>query len=207
LPDPPGGGFVFCCFNNSYKIGPEMFARWMRIVSGTPGSVLWLIDDNAAATENLRGAAAAHGLDPARLIFAPRLALPRHLARHRLADLFLDTLPYNAHTTASDALWAGLPLLTCRGTAFAGRVAASLLEAVGLPELITETPEDYETTALELARTPDRLARLRQELCANRRVMPLFDTLRFTRDLEAAFTAMQERRRAGLAPDHITVSA
>ncbi len=207
LPEASGGGFVFCCFNDSYKILPEMFARWMRIVSGTPGSVLWLIKDNAAATENLRGAAAAHGLDPTRLIFAPRLPLPQHLARHRLADLFLDTLPYNAHTTASDALWAGLPLLTCRGSAFAGRVAASLLEAVGLPELITETPDQYEATALELARTPDKLARLRHELCANRRVMPLFDTGRFARDLEAAFTAMQQRRRAGLPAHHITVSA
>ena len=207
LPDFPGSGIVFCCFNNSCKILPDMFARWMRILSGAPGSVLWLIEENAVAAENLRKHATARGVDPARLVFAPRLPLAQHLARHRLADLFLDTLPYNAHTTASDALWAGLPVLTCRGTAFAGRVAASLLEAVGLPELITETPGQYEAKALELARSPGKLARLRQELSANRPVMPLFDTWRFTRDLEAAYVRMQERRRAELLPDHITVSA
>jgi predicted O-linked N-acetylglucosamine transferase (SPINDLY family) len=206
LPDITGSGFVFCCFNNSYKILPEMFARWMRILSGVPGSVLWLIEENAVAAENLRKNASTHGVDSARLIFAPRLPLARHLARHRLADLFLDTLPYNAHTTASDALWAGLPVLTCRGTAFAGRVAASLLEAVGLPELITETPEQYEARALDLARSPDKLARLRRELSTKRPVMPLFDTRRFTRDLEAAYAAMHERRAKGLAPDHIVIS-
>jgi protein O-GlcNAc transferase len=202
----PETGFVFCCFNNSYKILPEMFARWMRILSATPGSVLWLIEDNAAAAQNLRKEATAHGVDAGRLIFAPRLPPPRHLARHRLADLFLDTLPYNAHTTASDALWTGLPLVTCRGTAFAGRVAASLLEAIGLPELIAETPDQYEAMALELARSPEKLAALRAELAANRTTMPLFDTARFTRDLEAAFSTMQERRREGLAPDHILIS-
>jgi predicted O-linked N-acetylglucosamine transferase (SPINDLY family) len=177
----------------------------MRILRATPGSVLWLITENAAAAPNLRRQAAAQDVDPARLVFAPRLPLDQHLARHRLADLFLDTMPCNAHTTASDALRAGLPLLTCRGTAFSGKVAASLLEAIGLPQLIAETPDQYEAMALDLARNPDGLAALRQTLAANRLTHPLFDTARFTRDLEAAFAAMQERRRAGLAPDHIAV--
>ncbi len=203
----PDGAFVFCCFNNNYKILPEMFARWMRILGRVPGSVLWLLQDNAEAAANLRKQAAAHGMNPERLVFAPRQALPQHLARHRLADLFLDTLPCNAHTTASDALWAGLPLLTCRGTAFCGRVAASLLEAVGLPELIAETPAQYEIMALELAQSPQRLAALRQRLASNRKTQPLFDTAGFARHLEAAYSAMQERRRAGLAPDHINVPA
>lgn len=202
----PKGAFVFCCFNNSYKIMPDLFARWMRILGGVPGSVLWLLHDNAEAAANLKNQVRAHGVDPERLIFAPRQPLPQHLARHRLADLFLDTLPCNAHTTASDTLWAGLPLLTCRGTAFCGRVAASLLNAVGLPELIAETPEEYEDLALELARSPQRLAALRQKLATNSRTHPLFDTAGFTRALEGAFTAMQERRHAGMPPDHITVS-
>jgi len=202
----PDDAFVFCCFNNSYKILPEMLARWIRILARVPGSVLWLIEENAVAAANLRKQAEVHGIEAARLIFAPRQPLPQHLARHRLADLFLDTLPYNAHTTASDALWAGLPLLTCRGTAFAGRVAASLLEAVGLPELIAETPDQYETMAVELARSPHKLADLQRDLSENRRVMPLFNTARFTRALEAVYAAMQERRRASLAPGQITIS-
>ena len=201
----PASGFVFCCFNNSYKILPDTFTRWMRLLQAVPGSVLWLVDDNDLATANLRGEAQARGIHPARLVFAPRLPLPQHLARHRLADLFLDTLPYNAHTTASDALWAGLPVLTCRGNAFAGRVAASLLEAIGMPELIAEKPEDYEAMAVMLARQPEKLAALKQKLAVNRLTTPLFDTAQFTRDLEAAFTAMQARRRAGLAPDHIAL--
>jgi predicted O-linked N-acetylglucosamine transferase (SPINDLY family) len=201
----PDSGFVFCCFNNSYKILPETFACWMRLLRATPDSVLWLIEENAAAIANLRREAAAHGVNPTRLIFAPRLPLAQHLARHRLADLFLDTMPYNAHTTASDALWAGLPLLTCRGSAFAGKVAASLLTSIGLPQLIAETPEHYEALALELAQKPDRLAALRQTLAANRLIHPLFDTQHFTRDLESAFAVMQDRRRAGLAPDHIAL--
>src|SRR4029453_18065999 len=133
----PPDGFVFCCFNNSYKIQPPVFDVWMRLLQGVEGSVLWLLADNAAATRNLKREAAARGIDPERLVFAPRRDLPEHLARHRLADVFLDTLPYNAHTTASDALWAGLPVVTCKGNTFAGRVAASLLHAAGLPELVT----------------------------------------------------------------------
>jgi predicted O-linked N-acetylglucosamine transferase (SPINDLY family) len=202
----PASGFVFCCFNNSYKILPATFDSWMRLLQAVPGSVLWLIEDNPLATANLQGEADRRGIHPARLVFAPRLPLPQHLARHRLADLFLDTLPYNGHTTASDALWAGLPVLTCRGEAFAGKVAASLLAAVGLPELIAGTPDDYEAMALTLAREPARLAALRQKLDANRLTTPLFDTAQFTRHLEAAFAATQARYKSGLAPDHIAIA-
>ncbi len=178
-------GFVFCCFNNSFKITPALFAIWMRLLAKIPGSVLWLLD--GPATENLKREAVKAGIGPERLIFAPRLPLPEHLARHRQADLFLDTLPYNAHTTASDALWAGLPLLTCRGETFAGRVAASLLTAVGLPELITSSLEEYEATALALATDAARLAGLREKLAGNRDTAPLFDTDRFARALEDAY--------------------
>jgi len=154
----------------------------------------------------LRGEAQNRGVDPDRLVFARRLPLNEdHLARHRLADLFLDTLPSNAHTTASDALWAGLPVLTCLGATFAGRVAASLLNAIGLPELITKTPETYEQMAIELATHPERLAVIKHKLAENRLTTPLFDTKLFTKHIEAAYTAMHERNQAGLAPDHIMV--
>jgi predicted O-linked N-acetylglucosamine transferase (SPINDLY family) len=158
----PQDGFVFCCFNNNYKITPQTFDGWMRILAHVPGSVLWLIEDNALASNNLRKEAAARGIDPARLVFAARMEPDEHLARHRCADLFLDTLPYNAHTTASDALWAGLPLLTCAGGTFAGRVAASLLTNIGLPDLIASSQEDYERLAVAFATQPDRLNALRQ---------------------------------------------
>ena len=141
----PETGFVFCCFNNNYKILPDIFNSWMAILGQVEGSVLWLLEDNARAAENLRKEAAARGVDPKRIVFAKRVPLADHLARHRLADLFLDTLPYNAHTTASDALWAGLPVLTRTGETFAGRVATSLLNAIGLPELVTRTREEYES--------------------------------------------------------------
>jgi len=200
----PSQGFVFCCFNNNYKIVPRMFDCWIRILKQVDGSVLWLLDDNASAARNLRAEAVARGVSPDRLVFAERMPLPEHLARHKLADLFLDTLPCNAHTTASDALWAGLPVLTCLGATFAGRVAASLLNAIGLPELIT-TPEAYEQMAIDLARYPERLAVIKAKLAANRRTTPLFDTALFTGHIEAAYTAMYERHQAGLAPDHIVV--
>lgn len=203
----PADGVVFCCFNNTYKIVPALFARWMRILAAVPGSVLWLMADNAAAAANLRTEAAARGIAPERLVFAPRAPLPDHLARHACADLFLDTLPYNAHTTASDALWAGLPLLTCAGATFAGRVAASLLTHVGLPDLVASSPDDYERRAVALATDPQALAALRARLEANRLTTPLFDTARFTRQLERAFEAMHARRREGLAPDHLAVAA
>ena len=202
----PATGFVFCCFNNSYKIAPDVFDCWMRILGQVEGSVLWLFQDNPDAAGNLRREAAARGVDPARLIFASRMKPSEHLARHRAADLFLDTLPYNAHTTASDALWAGLPVLTCLGETFVGRVAASLLHAIDLPELITTTKADYERLAIELATDPDRLAAIRARLAANRLTTPLFDTRRFTGNIEAAYTAMHARQQAGLARDLIAIS-
>ncbi len=147
----PENGFVFCCFNNNYKIAAQVLDVWMRLLNAAKGSVLWLLRDNDAAEHSLRAAAAARGIDPDRLVFAARLPLADHLARHRAADLFLDTLPFNAHTTASDALWAGLPFLTCTGATFAGRVGASLLTAVGLGDLITHSLADYEALAQRLA--------------------------------------------------------
>ena len=203
---PGGHGFVFCCFNNSRKITRPVFDIWMRLLAAVPGSVLWLLDDNDAATENLKAAARERGIAPARLVFAPRTGLPEHLARHRLADLFLDTLPYNAHTTASDALWAGLPVLTCRGSTFAGRVAASLLHAIGLPELVTDNPQSYEELAVALARDPQRLAALRARLEQNRRTHPLFDTDKFRRDIEKAYLTMWETSQRGDAPKAFAVN-
>lgn len=204
----PENAFVFCAFNNSYKISPAVFDVWMRLLSRVEGSVLWLSEMNETAKSNLRRQAQHRGVDPARLVFAPRALLNEdHLARHRLADLFLDTMPYNAHATTSDALWAGLPVLTCAGASFAGRVASSLLKAIELPELVTKNAGDYESLAFELAIHPDRLAALRTKLAANRLTAPLFDTLRFTRHIEAAYVAMTEQLRAGLPPDHITVPA
>jgi protein O-GlcNAc transferase len=163
----PDSGFVFCCFNNNYKITAPIFERWMRILSAVDGSVLWLLRDNPAAERNLRREAQVRGVDPARLIFAPRVPAMDHLARHGHADLFLDTLPFNAHVTAADALWAGLPIVTCLGSAFAGRVAASLLHAAGLPELITADLDQYEQLALRLAREPNILAELWSKLSGN----------------------------------------
>jgi protein O-GlcNAc transferase len=202
----PDGGFVFCCFNDNYKITPSVFSAWMRILQAVDDSVLWLFEDNPTAAGNLRREAAARGIAPQRLVFARRLPNAAHLARHRCADLFLDTLPYGAHTTASDALWAGLPVLTCLGETFAGRVGASLLNAIELPELITTTPDAYEQLAIELAKNPARLAALKAKLARNRLATPLFDTARFTRNIEAAYTAMMERHRAGLSPDHIQLA-
>jgi protein O-GlcNAc transferase len=186
----PQDGFVFCSFNNNWKLTEPVFAIWMRLLASLPGSVLWLKQAGEKAKANLQQAARDRGVAPDRLIFAPPAPLDVHLARHRLADLFLDTLPYNAHATACDALWAGLPVLTCRGTAFAGRVAASLLTAIGLPELITETAQDYEALALALARDPARLAAIRQKLADSRTTAPLFDTPRLARDVEAAYQKM-----------------
>ncbi|TAN54930.1 MAG: hypothetical protein EPN20_20950, partial [Magnetospirillum sp.] len=201
----PERGFVFCCFNNTFKITPILFDVWMRLLAMVPGSVLWLFQANDKVGDRLKAEAARRGVDPARLIFAARRDLPDHLARHDCADLFLDTLPYNAHTTASDALWAGLPVLTCRGGTFAGRVAASLLSAVGLPELITESREEYESLALALARDPARLAALRQKLRQNRHAAPLFDSAGFTRDLEAAYSRMWDTWCAGRCPEAFAV--
>jgi protein O-GlcNAc transferase len=203
----PESGFVFCCFNNAYKLTPHFFAARMNLLKAVAGSVLWLTRDNASAVDNLRKEANAAGIDPDRLVFADRLpSMADHLARHRLADLFLDTLPYNAHTTASDALWAGLPVLTQIGKTFAGRVAASLLTAIGLPELIAQTPEEFESIAIELATQPMKLAAIKARLAENRATIPLFDTELYTRHLEGAYAAMHRRHQGGLPPDHIHVA-
>jgi protein O-GlcNAc transferase len=201
----PEGGFIFCCFNNSWKITAPMFDVWMRLLSAVPGSVLWLLEDNAWSAQNLRREAAVRGVAPERLIFAARAPNEIHLARHRLADLFLDTLPYNAHTTTSDALWAGLPVVTCAGRSFASRVAASLLSAAGLQELIARSLHEYEALALELARSPDRLHALRAGLTARRDGSALFDTPRFCRHLEAAYRHMWLLHGEGRAPETFSV--
>ena len=186
----PERGFVFCSFNQNAKITPEVFALWMGLLREVDASVLWLLQDNALATHNLRASAQRVGVDPQRLVFAPRVPLAEHLARHGCADLFLDTLPYNAHTGACDALWAGLPVLTRVGDNFAGRVGASVLHAAGLPKLVVHSAAEYTALALELALDPARLAALKARLVAGRDRCALFDTPRYARDLEAAFTAM-----------------
>ncbi len=201
----PDGAFVFCCFNNTYKITPALFEIWMRLLDAVPDSVLWLFEANKLAQDNLQYEAGGHGIDPARLIFAPRRHLPEHLARHRHADLFLDTLPYNAHTTASDALWAGVPIVTCPGESFASRVAASLLHAVGLPELVAKTLEDYEALALALAQDPAGLAALKAKLVRSRDTAPLFDAAAYATGIEAAYQRMHDLRCAGQAPEPIIV--
>jgi len=203
----PDGAFVFGCFNNNYKITPDVFAVWMWILQQAHGAVLWLFHETPAAAENLRAAALSHGVDPGRLVFAEPAPKAAHLERLRHMDLFLDTAPYNAHTTASDALWMGTPMVTMLGDTFAGRVGASLLTAAGAPDLVTRSWDEYEALALALARDPDRLKALRQRLADDRLTKPLFDAPRFTRDLEAAYRAMHARRLAGLAPDHILPQA
>lgn len=201
----PEAGFVFCCFNNNHKILPSTFDSWMRILQAIPNSVLWLLKDNSAAVENLICEAEKRGVSGYRLVFAPRMPVDEHLARHRAADLFIDTLPYNAHTTSSDALWAGLPVLTLAGNAFAGRVAASLVATVGLPELITYTPHEYESKAIELATHSNKLIELREKLRAALPGSPLFDGQRFTRNLEKAYHMIFERRQAKLPNEVISI--
>jgi predicted O-linked N-acetylglucosamine transferase (SPINDLY family) len=202
----PETGFVFCSFNHSHKFTPEMFAVWMRILRSVEGSVLWLPEGNKPARRNLSRAAEAHGVAPERLVFAPFTATAEdHLARLSLADLFLDTLPCNAHATASDALWAGLPLLTCKGSTFAGRIAASLLCATGLRDLVTESIPAYEALAVSLAHDRAAFAELRERLARSRNAAPLFDTARFTRGLETAFTKMRSRSRLGQTPQSFAV--
>ncbi len=188
----PEQGFVFCCFNNNYKINPPVFDIWMRLLQRVPGSVLWLLEDNSYAKANLQREAQARGVDPQRLVFAARAPLPDHLARHRHAGLFLDTLPVNAHTTASDALWAGLPVLTCLGGVFAGRVAASLLHAVGMPDLVAADLQEYESKAYQLATDPNLLNATKARLWAQRDTCALFDSDAFRLHLEAAYQAMHQ---------------
>jgi predicted O-linked N-acetylglucosamine transferase (SPINDLY family) len=201
----PESGFVFCSFNNNWKITAPVFTVWMRLLAAVPDSVLWLLGDNPAAIQNLRKEASARGVDPNRLVFADMIPLEQHLARHKLADLFLDTIPVNAHTTASDSLWAGLPVLTCQGVGFASRVAASLLNACDLGELATETLEDYEQMAVRLATDNSMLHQLRHKLEANKRHCRLFDTDAFRRNIEAAYRQMWDRFRQGQAPAHFSV--
>ncbi len=203
----PETGFVFCCFNQGYKITPDVFHAWMRILKKVSGGVLWLAENNPVVAANITREAAACGVGPECIVFAKRLpSIADHLARYKSADLFLDTRPSNAHTTASDCLWAGLPILTQIGESFAGRVASSLLNAVGLSELITTTQEEYEALAVDLGRNPMRLDEIKRKLAANRFTEALFDTKSYTRHIEAAFSAMYERHNSGLAPDHIRVA-
>jgi predicted O-linked N-acetylglucosamine transferase (SPINDLY family) len=201
----PQEGFVFCCFNTNYKITPDVFDIWMRILKQVDGSVLWLFAGNLSAERNLRSEAAARGVSEDRLIFAPNMPLPEHQARIRVADLFLDTLPYNAGATVTDTLWAGVPVLTRIGDTFVGRMAASVLNAIGLPELITTTPEAYEQVAIDLATHPAKLASIKRMLTDNRLTTPLFDTNLFTKHIEAAYTAIYERHQKGFPPDHIVI--
>ena len=202
----PENGFIYCCFNNNFKILPATFEGWMRILNSVEGSVLWLFQDNSWAADNLKKEAEKQGIAADRLIFAEHMPLKEHLARHRRASLFLDTLPYNAHTTTSDALWAGLPVLTLMGQSFASRVAASLLNAIDLPELITSSQEEYEALAIELALNPNKLEDIKSKLANNRLAAPLFDTPRFTKNIEAAYLRMFRQYQADLAPEHITIS-
>lgn len=199
----PPQGFVFCCCNASYKITPEVFASWMRILAAVPDSALLLVGGSGIAERNLRREAAARGISPQRLVFGARVATPEYLARYRTADLFLDTAPYNAGTTASDALWVGLPVLTCIGASFAARVAASVLAAAGLPELIAQNRSQYEQLAIELATRPERLAAIRQKLANTRSSCALFDTPTLTRRIEGLYSRMYERHLAGLPPEHL----
>ena len=202
----PETGFVFCCFNSAYKFTPALFDVWMRLLVSVEGAVLWLLGDSEAAMRNLRQEAARRGVAPERLVFSRRLPASEHLARHRLADLLLDTAPCNAHTTASDALWAGLPVLTCPGDAMAARVAGSLLHSIGLPELIAPDLAAYEATALALARDADRLAALKERLVRNRTTTPLFDSGRRRRHIEQAYATMWARAERGEAPSAFAVT-
>ena len=201
----PADGFVFCCFNGNQKILPETFDIWMHLLRRNERSVLWLLQGNPSATANLRREATARGVEPSRLFFAKHEPQDRHLARLKLADLMLDTLPYGGHTTASDALWSGTPVLTRAGNTFAGRVAASLLNAIGLPELITHSAEEYEMLACTLAGDPRRLQEIKSKLACHRDVMPLFDTPRTTRNLESAYMQMWERHQRGEQPASFAV--
>jgi predicted O-linked N-acetylglucosamine transferase (SPINDLY family) len=201
----PEEGFVFCCFNNSWKITARVFDVWMRLLAGVPGSVLWLLEDNPSAVENLRREADARAIAPERLVFCGRVSNEAHLARHRLADLFLDTFPYNAHTTASDALWTGLPVVTFAGRTFASRVAGSLLHAVGLPDLVTTSLEEYEHLASKVASNPGHLAALRATLTSRPEALPLFDTPALCKHLESAYRHMLLLRSEG-KPETLAVT-
>jgi predicted O-linked N-acetylglucosamine transferase (SPINDLY family) len=204
----PEGGFVFCCFNRYYKLNPRLFDIWMKVLHGVDGSVLWLSAGNATAMSNLRNEAARRGVDPDRLVFAGWLADPEeHVSRYQLADLFLDTLPFNAHTTASDALWAGLPVLTCEGSSYAGRVSASLLRAVGCPELIMGDLQQYQIRAVEIAQSAPLASSLRSRIEARRQTTSLFDTGRYCRELESLYLNLWERFQSGAPAEHFDLMA
>ena len=192
----PENGFIFCCFNNNYKILPSTFNGWMRILEAVKGSVLWLLEDNPLAAENLKNEARNRDIDPNRLVFAKRMQLPDHLARHYLADLFIDTFPYNAHTTSSDALWMGVPVLTLSGKSFASRVASSLLHALDLTELVTKSQNEYEAKAISLALNPGNLLAIKQKLIQHRDTSPLFDTLLFAKGIEDVYLKMLSRLKS-----------
>jgi predicted O-linked N-acetylglucosamine transferase (SPINDLY family) len=198
-------GFVFCCHNTNYKITPLDFDIWMRLLKRVNGSVLWLYKSSEAVVTNLRKEAEARGVNPDRLVFATLAPNAAYLARYRMADLFLDTAFYNAQTTAAEALWAGLPVLTCQGKTMASRVASGLLTAAGLEELITGGPQEYEDRAYHLATHPDELREIREKLAANRLSLSIFDTERQVRNLEAAYRMMWTRHEAGLAPETFQV--
>lgn len=201
----PERGFIFACFNNNYKITPAIFDLWAQILKSVEGSVLWILVDNLTAGDNLVKEASARGISSERLIFAERLDLAEHLARHQLADLFLDTLPYNAHTTASDALWSGLPVLTLKGDTFPGRVSASLLTAIGLPQLITYSEDEYVDLAIDLAKNPIKMQEMKAKLSKNIATEPLFNSNNFSKNIELVFSKMMARYSAGLMPETIYV--
>jgi predicted O-linked N-acetylglucosamine transferase (SPINDLY family) len=201
----PDNGFVFCCFNNTYKMTPTTFDSWARILQAVEGSVLIIFANNDLSKANLTKEIKRRGVDSDRLIFGDSLSRPEYLARFRVADLFLDTQPYNAGTTASDALKMGLPLLTLRGQSFNSREAASILNSVNLPELITTSSEEYESLAIELATNPEKMKSIKDKLASNLSTAPLFDTKLFTKNLESAYIEMYERYHKGLEPDHIYV--
>ena len=193
----PATGFVFCTFNQAYKVTPEMFTLWCRLLSAVPNSVLWLLEPHPAAHENLRREMQAHGVDPKRLIFAPKVEKTAHLGRLQLADLAVDTFPYTSHTTASDALWAGVPLVTKMGETFASRVAASILRTMDLAELVTTNDEDYFNVALSLAQNPEKLAAIKQKIALQKQISPLFDTQLFATDLERLYQAIWAQELKG----------
>ena len=201
----PKEGFVFCCFNNTYKITPTSFDSWGRILEKVDGSVLLIYVDNESAQTNLTKEIVLRGIDPNRLIFGKRLSKSKYLARYQVADLFLDTRPFNAGTTASDALRMGLPVLTLKGNSFNSREAVSVISALNLPELITTTEEEYESLAIELAIHPEKLKIIKDKLASNLPTAPLYDTPLFTRNLESAYSMMHERHHQGLEPNHIYV--
>ena len=201
----PIDSFVFCSFNNTYKIQPDLFKIWLNILNRKPDSVLWLIDDNPTAVFNLKNFAASYMVNPDRIIFARRTNLSEHLARHKHADLFLDTFPYNAHTTASDSLWSGLPVLTCKGNSFASRVASSLLSSCGLSDFITKSFDEYESKAIELSNNPELIQKAKNHLNINKFIIPLFDAKLYLKNIEKAYTLIYENYLNGMSPNHIQI--